>query len=355
MSSSLLSAIVVDIAAIEKAMSVAGTAVAVLTTISNLYKSQHERYARAPKQKELDMTNAKAYYFVKSMDMIRVPTNLERLPSARITEEQLMPAPVEPVNEVPGQSAITQDQSPSIWGTQHMNKLRRGSRDSFFSSFSIRKLLMSLRPRFRRRRQVKVQKVQPKRKLSTPKRDDARQWWQREHVVNVLSSDDAILYTIERYKHHVYMIYSYPERVLIATIRLQTNVRTWGPNARGHTIEFHTGQHAKDIGRRKLRRKTTHFDHYNVFYTDDGAPYHWARRSRRLERVVNYGGKELELRHVVAQAKPLRRKGLDYELIVDENRMDPLMAICTAYISIKTQWIQSDAPLVQNRTQLQQH
>ncbi|KAK9237676.1 hypothetical protein V1525DRAFT_403456 [Lipomyces kononenkoae] len=330
---SALAAVPLDIASLEAGLSVAGSGVSVVASVSRLFNAIKSRRSRPPKRQELDLSRAKAYYIIRSMQMVRIPTNLERPPESDEEEQVLQEASPEPIPDgmnqvVPKQPRLLRSKHLYVWRQQLHN---------LHTQISI----------FRPHLNVRTQKPKIK-----SRRSQIRMWWQREHVHNVLSADDALLYTFERYKKGVWMMYSYPQRELLATIRFRKTTALWGPNHRGHSIEYHHGRPAEELGRRKIRRKSTVFDHYNVFYTNDGAPYHWATNTRRLERVTNYGGKENEVRQVVAQAKPLRRHQLNYELLIDDTLINPVVALTTGFVSMKTQWALNDCPVAQNKTRL---
>ncbi|KAK9319403.1 hypothetical protein V1517DRAFT_332676 [Lipomyces orientalis] len=327
----LLASVPLDIGSLEAGLSLAGSGVSVVASVSRLFNTIKDRRSRPPKRQDLDLSRTKAYYIVRSMQMVRIPTNLERPPESPEEEQRLQEAPPEPIPNsqvVPQRPRLLGSRHIYVWH-QHLHNLH-----TQFSIFRPHLHVRSQKPKIRRRRA------------------QMRMWWQREHVHNVLSSDDALLYTFERYKKGVWMMYSYPQRELLATIRFRKSAAWWGPNHRGHSIDYHYGRPADELGRRKIRRKSTIFDNYNVFYTNDGAPYHWATNTRRLERVINYGGKENEVRQVVAQAKPLRRHQLNYELLIDDTLIDPIVALTTAFISMKTQWALNDCPVAQNKTRL---
>ncbi|KAK9467719.1 hypothetical protein V1512DRAFT_259889 [Lipomyces arxii] len=270
----------ITLASFEGNLAMASTILGVVSTASKFFNKMRASRMRNPQRKDINLSNAIAFYFVRSVEMIKMPNNLERPPMSSFPTDATEPP-------------------------------RRRRRDFFSLS----------------------RKASPN-------------WWQRKHVVNVLSATDNLLYTFERVKPGVWLLYSYPDRYLLCTIRFRV-LSVFGPQARGHVLEF-----ANDIGRRKIRFKRTAFDVYNVFYCADGAPYHWARATRKLERVLNYGGKNNEVRQSIAVAKPLRRNHLTYELLVDKTLIDPVVAIATAFVSMKTQWRTNDCPVASNKTRL---
>jgi hypothetical protein len=74
------------------------------------------------------------------------------------------------------------------------------------------------------------------------------------------------------------------------------------------------------------------------FHLNDGAAYEWRQGSRFLERVVNPGSGEEEIRQRVAKAWQLRTMRFDFEILVDETMIDRDIVLVTAYIAMMTQW-----------------
>ncbi|KAK7202460.1 hypothetical protein BZA70DRAFT_285840 [Myxozyma melibiosi] len=333
------SLVAVDLAALESGLSIAGAGISAFAAASKIYSTVRSSRKKEPQRRDLDLASVTAYYVMRSLDTIRIPSNLE-LPDqlVRSSEPQRLAdlQPVEPV-PLPADSPSSADLDP----VDHHPR--------FLYSRHLDNYRLRLRARFR---SLLPFRSSPQSASATPPPPHStdRPWWQRDHVYNVLSRSNDLLYTFERHQSGVWMLYSYPSRDLLATIRFRTKVKTWGPNARGHVIEFHDGP--DEMRRRKIRRKSTMFDTYNVFYAADGAPYHWAATTRRLERVVNWRGKSDEIREVVGKAKPLRRGQINYELLIDQSKIDPVVAISTAFVSMKTQWSLSDCPIAQTRTRL---
>jgi hypothetical protein len=57
-----------------------------------------------------------------------------------------------------------------------------------------------------------------------------------------------------------------------------------------------------------------------------------------LERIINPGGDDEEKRERVAKARLMRQFKFDYELLVDENKIDREVALATGFISMITHW-----------------
>ncbi|KAK9378000.1 uncharacterized protein V2V93DRAFT_377059 [Kockiozyma suomiensis] len=335
--------VALDLAALESGLSVAGAGVSAFAAVARLYNTVRTKRGREPQRKALDLHKVTAYFILRSVDTVRIPSNLEIPGSSRASIandiQQLHPEAPEPLPS----DLLTADQ---IASAQRLPRL--------LHSRHLYRYRQRLHLRHSRRHPAPVSTPQRSVKSIT-KTTGKRPWWQREHVYNVLSSSNELLYTIERHHPGVWIMYSYPARDPLVTIRFRTKVSTWGPNARAHTVEFHEGASpgiTDDLKRRKIRHKSTMFDHYNVFYTSDGAPYHWAATTRRLERVINWRGKSDEIRECVGSAKPLQRGKMKYELLIDGNKIDPVVALSTGFVSMKTQWINTDCPVVQSRTKL---
>lgn len=170
-------------------------------------------------------------------------------------------------------------------------------------------------------------------------------------VVDVLAANNEIVYTFEQVSRssHTWLMYTYPDRAPVATLTLKHLMKVAGKTAHTDALHFHS---KRGINIRKIRRKSTVFDSYRMFYTLDGAPYQWSRNTKHLEKVINMGGKEEEVRKVVGKAKLLRRGKLDYEVLLDEKQVDKEVALATAFASILTQWDRKNAPLVTKRTEI---
>ena len=74
------------------------------------------------------------------------------------------------------------------------------------------------------------------------------------------------------------------------------------------------------------------------FYTNDGAKYAWIRGSKFLEKVINPNGGVEEIRERVAKVKLMRQFKFDFEVLIDENKIDREIALATAFSSMLTQW-----------------
>lgn len=73
------------------------------------------------------------------------------------------------------------------------------------------------------------------------------------------------------------------------------------------------------------------------FFLNDGASYHWTRRSQWLERTINPGGKHEERRERLARVRLLRTYRFEWEMLVDRS-LDPEVALATGFVAMQTQW-----------------
>ncbi|KAK9476326.1 hypothetical protein V1514DRAFT_322208 [Lipomyces japonicus] len=325
-------------ATIESYLAIAGAAVSVATTLTNFYNDRRKRF-KPPQREPLDMAKVKAYYFMRASQMIRIPTNLEIPPHLRNSSATT-------TNTSTGSDTLLEAQPvPDQPATQHLaNHLEQQQQRRRHFRFKDR--LTEYRKKMHKK--FSFFKKKPKKQRVKAAKKQALQWWQRKHVYNILSPSDAILYTVEKVTRGTYIIFSYPDRRPQATIELTRWDKPFGRARRYSVIQFHVG----NLSIRKVRRKHTPFDWYNVFYTADGAPYHWAKKTRKLERVINYGGKNEEIRQTVAQVRPLRRGCHEWELLINEEKVSAIAALATAFIGIKQQWDSREAPVVQSRTEL---
>lgn len=149
----------------------------------------------------------------------------------------------------------------------------------------------------------------------------------RSRMVNVFSGDGALVYTIER-KTQTSTVWSVltPSRREIATINAGLFNRCF---------DFHN---KPDIQHRNLIAETGLTGIFRKFYLADGAAYEWSRTSGFLERIVNPGGGDEEVRQRVAKARLMRQFRFDYEIVVDESAVDADVAIVTGFITMLCSW-----------------
>lgn len=150
----------------------------------------------------------------------------------------------------------------------------------------------------------------------------------RHRVANVFDEQGNKIYTIERRTMFspIWSMYTAKDRIETASIRIGYVHRS---------VDFHTkpGMRHRDyafsVGSAGKRRQ---------FYLNDGAPYEWSRASKYLERVINPGGGDEEIRERVAQVRLMRQLRFDFELLIDESQIDLEVALTTGYIAMNTLW-----------------
>ncbi|KAK9463285.1 uncharacterized protein V1516DRAFT_667350 [Lipomyces oligophaga] len=373
------------------------TGVAIAGYIQKGFKTLRDKNAnRLPQHRDLDLAKSKAFYIIRSIDSVRIPINLEDINRAassrmalttRVGASNLDPSQLSVVAPNPVLQDQVDEEVDEIQGTELEESSGRFLRSRHL--FAYRGVVNTLRPhissphiRWLRRsrnrddsdiasrylsrqrqsqRRARVQQRQESRASRSGlfSRNPSLQWWQRDHVYNVLDDQDNLLYTFERFKKGVWMMYAYPARQLLVTIRFKKSSSWWkASSSTADTLEFHdpgesyTGmsRETATMDTRKTRRKSSYLDSYNVFYTTDGAPYQWSESSRRLDRVVNWRGKENESRETLSQAKPMHRGQNYFEFLIDYTKIDPVVALATGFISMKTIWENRNCPPAQNKT-----
>ncbi|ANB11494.1 hypothetical protein AWJ20_4309 [Sugiyamaella lignohabitans] len=150
----------------------------------------------------------------------------------------------------------------------------------------------------------------------------------RQRAVNVFDGNGNKVYTIERKSRFIpnWSIYEFPSRKEIATLH---------PGFMDRSVDFH---HKPDIQHREMIAQNGISGRSRHFYLQDGAPYEWSRMTRFLERVVNNGGGSEEVRERVARARLMRQFRFDYELLIDESKIDREVVLATAFLSMITEW-----------------
>lgn len=149
----------------------------------------------------------------------------------------------------------------------------------------------------------------------------------RNRMVNVFSGDGQLVYTIER-KTQFSTVWS-----VLSTDRRE--VATVNAGLFNRCFDFHN---KPEVQHRDLLAETGLTGIYRKFYLADGAAYEWSRTSGFLERIVNPGGGDEEIRQRVAKARLMRQFRFDYELVVDENAIDADVAIVTGFITMLCSW-----------------
>ncbi|CAN6603935.1 hypothetical protein TRVA0_002S03400 [Trichomonascus vanleenenianus] len=150
----------------------------------------------------------------------------------------------------------------------------------------------------------------------------------RNRIANIFDHNGQKIYTFERKSRlsPIWSMLSCPDRREIATVFA---------GMKGRHIDFHSKpglQHRKLFGVRKHLRKS------RQFYLNDGAAYEWSRPTKYLERIINPGGGDEEVRERIAKARLMRQFKFDYEIVMDPTKIDRDVVLATGFISIITQW-----------------
>ncbi|KAF5096020.1 hypothetical protein D0Z00_002932 [Geotrichum galactomycetum] len=150
----------------------------------------------------------------------------------------------------------------------------------------------------------------------------------RHHIANIFDASGVKIYTIERRTVFtpVWSMLTVKERREVATLHAGLVNRYFDFN---HKLDLSHRDIAWSFGPAGMTRQ---------FHLNDGAAYEWRQGSRFLERVVNPGSGEEEIRQRVAKARQLRTMRFDFEILVDETMIDRDIVLVTAYIAMMTQW-----------------
>lgn len=150
----------------------------------------------------------------------------------------------------------------------------------------------------------------------------------KQKKINIFGANGVHLYTIERLSplNPVWSMLQYPSRKEVATI-----------NAGFFTssVDFHN---KPSISHREITTDVGLNGRYRSFYINDGAKYSWSGGSKFLEKVINPNGGVEEVRERVAKTKLMRQFKFDFEVLVDEDKIDSEVALATAFVSMLTQW-----------------
>lgn len=154
----------------------------------------------------------------------------------------------------------------------------------------------------------------------------------RQTRVNVFDNKGNKIYTIERESASTptWSMFTYPHRHEIATIRAGFFLKSF---------DFHN---KVGVTHRVLERENGLSGRLRTFYLNDGYKYVWTRGAKFLERVTNPGGNEEETRERIAKVKLMRQRKFDYELVIDEKKVDIEVAIVTGFLCMMTFWGMGD-------------
>lgn len=150
----------------------------------------------------------------------------------------------------------------------------------------------------------------------------------RQTHVNVFDNSGDKIYTIERESASTptWSLYTYPQRHEIATIRAGFFLKSF---------DFHN---KVGLQHRVLQSENSLAGRMRTFFLTDGYKYIWTRGTKYLEKVTNQGGGDEETRERIAKVRLLRQRKFDYELLVDERKVDLQIALATAFLCMMTFW-----------------
>lgn len=150
----------------------------------------------------------------------------------------------------------------------------------------------------------------------------------RQTHINVFDNEGSKIYTIERESSTTptWSMYTYPKRHEITTIRAGFFLKSF---------DFHN---KPNLQHRVLQRENSLAGRMRTFYLADGYKYIWTRGTKFLERVTNPGGGEEETRERIAKVRLMRQRKFDYELLVDERKVDLEVALATGFLCMMTFW-----------------
>lgn len=168
----------------------------------------------------------------------------------------------------------------------------------------------------------------------TPMTDSPSQYFVRrdrkdkQKKIKIFNNKGEQIYAIERLSamNPVWSLLSIPQRHEIATIHAGF------PN---RSIDFHT---KAGLSHRDISTEIGLNGRYRSFYTNDGAKYSWSRGSKFLEKVINPNAGVEEVRERIAKVKLMRQFKFDFEVLIDESKIDREIALATAFVSMLTQW-----------------
>ena len=150
----------------------------------------------------------------------------------------------------------------------------------------------------------------------------------RHHIAKVYDAAGVEIYTIERRTMFtpVWSVLTVGDKREIATLHAGLMNRYFDFNCKP---EIRHRNVILNFSATKVSRQ---------FYLNDGAGYEWRNGSKYLERIVNPGSGDEEIRQRVAKVRQMRTMRFDFEILVDESMVDLEVALVTAYITMLTQW-----------------
>lgn len=150
----------------------------------------------------------------------------------------------------------------------------------------------------------------------------------KNRTVKVFDGNGDQVYSFERLStfNPIWRMLNWPQRQEVATLKIGLIDRS---------INFHN---KSDFNHRLIFGDWGINGRYRSFYLNDGCKYSWSSSTKCLEKVINPNGGLEEKRSRVAKVKLMRQFKLDFEVLVDNVKVDPEIVLATAFISIFTQW-----------------
>ncbi|KAI0464905.1 hypothetical protein LJB42_000120 [Komagataella kurtzmanii] len=150
----------------------------------------------------------------------------------------------------------------------------------------------------------------------------------KQRIVNVFDHNGQLRYTFERLSslNPVWSMFDSSRRE-IATVRVGFFSRS---------IDFHNKpgvlQHREIKTVSNWRQGT--LDYINL----QGNMLAWTKNSKFLEIITNVDDNDEEIRVRAARVRLMRQWKFDFELVVDESRVDAEIALGTGFVSMMTRW-----------------
>lgn len=150
----------------------------------------------------------------------------------------------------------------------------------------------------------------------------------KNRLIRVFNGYGEQKYSFERLSsfNPIWRMLTFPERKEIATLKIGLTDRS---------INFHN---KSNLQHRVIFKDWGMNGRFRSFYLNDGCKYSWSSTTRFLEKVINPNGGVEENRIRVAKVKLMRQFKLDFEVLVDQENVDPEIVLATAFIGMFTQW-----------------
>ncbi|ESX00998.1 hypothetical protein KL918_002640 [Ogataea parapolymorpha] len=150
----------------------------------------------------------------------------------------------------------------------------------------------------------------------------------RQVLVNVFNEKGEKVYIFQRESalNPTWSLRTLPSYREIATIRCGFFLKS---------LDFHN---KPGLQHRVINSESGLSGRLRTFYLNDGHKYGWTRNSKFLEKFTNPGGNDEEVRERVAKVRLMRQRKFDYELTLDDTKVDPEVAMATAFVAMMTFW-----------------